>query len=234
LIEDTLDKLYEGATHIFIRTTEHKYLFANVAACFEQLNLSIQDARIITTESGLCMDTFIVLDANGEPIGKSPQRLKTIRAKLNKYLASQGQVIDNISRFIPRQLKHFNYPTHVTIITDTQKEQTIIEVITPDRPGLLALIGLIFADHQLMLQNAKISTLGERVEDVFFITDADDKAIYDADICQRMRSTSASARPKCQRSIVTMTRLRSATHYTNNATSGLARLSGDQSFNHRY
>jgi [protein-PII] uridylyltransferase len=186
LIEDTLDKLYEGATHIFIRTKEHKYLFANVAACFEQLNLSIQDARIITTESGLCMDTFIVLDANGEPIGKSPQRLKTIRAKLNKYLASQGQVIDNISRFIPRQLKHFNYPTHVTIITDTQKEQTIIEVITPDRPGLLALIGLIFADHQLMLQNAKISTLGERVEDVFFITDADDKAIYDADICQKI------------------------------------------------
>ncbi|CAH0990715.1 Bifunctional uridylyltransferase/uridylyl-removing enzyme [Sinobacterium norvegicum] len=191
LIEDTLDKLYEGATHIFIRTTEHKYLFANVAACFEQLNLSIQDARIITTESGLCMDTFIVLDANGEAIGTSPQRLKTIRKKLNEYLSTQQQVIDNVSRFIPRQLKHFNNPTNVTIITDTQKEQTIIEVITPDRPGLLALVGLIFAENQLMLQNAKISTLGERVEDVFFITDNNGKAIEDADvserICQQLR-----------------------------------------------
>lgn len=46
-----------------------------------------------------------------------------------------------------------------------------MEVITPDRPGLLARIGQVLLEHRVRLTNAKIATLGERVEDVFFITD---------------------------------------------------------------
>ena len=46
-----------------------------------------------------------------------------------------------------------------------------------DRPGLLARIGWALADHGARLQNAKISTFGERAEDVFFVTDSSNKAL---------------------------------------------------------
>jgi [protein-PII] uridylyltransferase len=63
---------------------------------------------------------------------------------------------------------------------DEIKNVSILEVATPDRPGLLARIGKIFVEYGIELQAAKIQTLGERVEDVFFITDAQQQPITDA------------------------------------------------------
>ena len=62
-------------------------------------------------------------------------------------------------------------PTEVRSTTDEARGLTAVTVIAPDRPGLLALLGRIFLDHRLVLQKAKIATLGERVEDIFFVTD---------------------------------------------------------------
>ena len=62
---------------------------------------------------------------------------------------------------------------------DPIKQVSVLEVATPDRPGLLARIGRIFFDFNIELQAAKIATLGERVEDVFFITGPDGKPITD-------------------------------------------------------
>jgi [protein-PII] uridylyltransferase len=56
---------------------------------------------------------------------------------------------------------------------------TVLELTAPDRPGLLARVGGIFLEFDLSLQNAKIATLGERVEDVFFITDAHNQPLSD-------------------------------------------------------
>ncbi|MNM75872.1 Bifunctional uridylyltransferase/uridylyl-removing enzyme [compost metagenome] len=64
---------------------------------------------------------------------------------------------------------------------------TILEITAPDRPGLLARLGRIFLEFDLSLQNAKIATLGERVEDVFFITDADNQPLSDPQLCSRLQ-----------------------------------------------
>ncbi|HLV16935.1 MAG TPA: ACT domain-containing protein, partial [Pseudomonas sp.] len=64
---------------------------------------------------------------------------------------------------------------------------TVLELIAPDRPGLLARIGKIFLDFDISLQNAKITTLGERVEDVFFITDANNQPLSDPELCARLQ-----------------------------------------------
>ena len=69
------------------------------------------------------------------------------------------------------------------LTTDRNKHLTVLEVITPDRPGLLARIGRIFYRFGIQLQNAKITTLGERVEDVFFITDHQQRPIEDPELC---------------------------------------------------
>jgi len=50
-------------------------------------------------------------------------------------------------------------------------------VVARDRPGLLARVGWALADCKVRLQNAKIITIGERAEDVFFITDAHNRPL---------------------------------------------------------
>ena len=71
---------------------------------------------------------------------------------------------------------------------DSAPGLSVLEVIAPDRPGLLTIIGQVFFRHKLRLHNAKISTLGERVEDVFFITDRNDQMIVDADLIAKIEA----------------------------------------------
>ena len=62
-------------------------------------------------------------------------------------------------------------------------------MVTPDRPGLLAHLARIFTRFDLQLLNAKISTLGERVEDVFYLTDSDYQPITDPDLIELLQAT---------------------------------------------
>ena len=70
---------------------------------------------------------------------------------------------------------------------DEIKNVSVLEVSSPDRPGLLALLGKIFVDFNIELQAAKIQTLGERVEDIFFITDENQQPITDPELCNAIR-----------------------------------------------
>ena len=187
LIRETTQRDFEGGTQIFIYAADQHDFFAVTVAAMDQLNLNIHDARIITSSSQFTLDTYIVLDADGTPIGNDPERIQEIRHGLIEALRKPEEYLTIIKRYVPRQLKHFAFPPQVTIHNDTQRPQTIIEVIAPDRPGLLARIGQLFLEFDLSVQNAKIATMGERVEDVFFVTDADNQPLSDLQLCTRLQ-----------------------------------------------
>ena len=129
----------------------------------------------------------MVLDEQGQPLGNDPARKERVRKRLIEELDDPNDYPDIIHRRTPRQLKHFAFPTEVTLSNDTYNQRTVIEVITPDRPGLLARVGRVLLEHRVKLTNAKIATLGERVEDVFFVTDEHGNAISDPEICQALQ-----------------------------------------------
>jgi [protein-PII] uridylyltransferase len=54
-----------------------------------------------------------------------------------------------------------------------------MEVTASDRPGFLFHVGTAMSRCGARLQGAKIATYGSRVEDIFFITDKEDKPITD-------------------------------------------------------
>ncbi|WP_028299187.1 [protein-PII] uridylyltransferase [Oceanospirillum beijerinckii] len=175
-----------GGTKVFIYTQEEPHLFAATVAAMEQLNLNIHDARISSSSNNYSLDTYIVLEHNGEPI-RDPERIKQIKEILIEELDDPADYSDIVQRRTPRQMKHFTMPTQVTISTDPQTQRTLLEVLTPDRPGLLARIGRIFVEMDINLLNSKIVTLGERVEDIFVITDRHLKAISDPELCRQLQ-----------------------------------------------
>ncbi|TNF36584.1 MAG: [protein-PII] uridylyltransferase [Gammaproteobacteria bacterium] len=179
LIKESTDSQFQQATQIFIYMPDRIGIFATVAATMEQLDLNIVDARIFTSQNGYAVDTFYVLDADGQPLGNDPARFGHIRQTLLDALKNPEELKSLVQRYTPRKLKHFRMPTETILTQDEQKNCTVLEIITPDRPGILARIGRILVEQNIRLLNAKITTLGERVDDIFFISDADGQMITD-------------------------------------------------------
>ncbi len=189
LIRDSRNPPWEGATQIFIRVKTSNNVFVAVATALAQLGFNIQDARIYNSKGGYTLDTFYVLDENYRPLGDDPQRIGMVHKALADELELVDRYSDVVRRRTPRQLKQMATPTRTSLHNDANAMVTVLEVTSPDRPGLLATIGRIFMDFGVQLQTAKISTLGERVEDVFFITDSNKNPLSDPKLCEDLQNT---------------------------------------------
>ena len=187
LISETTNKALEGATQIFIWSKDAQQVFISTTSCLARLNLSIQDAKIYQSDSGYTLDTFYVLNQDNERLGDDEQAYKRIHKALHKELAESKHHPDIVERRTPRELKHFGIPTTTTISNDLVSGYTVLEVISPDRPGFLAAIAQIFYEEGVIVQNARISTLGERVEDVFFITNLQGEPLSNPELCKELQ-----------------------------------------------
>ena len=169
---------HRGSSEIFIYTPNRDHLFTLITTTLDQMGLSIVDARISSSMNGYTLDTYIVLENNGEPI-QDESRSVEIKHTLEAALRQKESDSLSVQRRVTRQLKHFPIPNRVTFQDDAHNHRTIVEIEASDRPGLLSQIGKALDACDLRLQNAKITTLGERVEDIFFITDQQDRPLKD-------------------------------------------------------
>ncbi|MEX2338772.1 MAG: [protein-PII] uridylyltransferase [Aquisalimonadaceae bacterium] len=176
-----------GGTEVFVYARDRDYLFALTATALDRLNLNIQDARIITTENGHTLDSYLVLEDDGHPV-RTPGRQKEIISRLKEGL-TQDKLDPPARRPVPRQLRPFRIGTEINFAQDEANERTVVELLTSDRPGLLARVGFAFARCGVRLQNAKIATLGARAEDVFFVTDQNNTPILDQAQFERIRES---------------------------------------------
>lgn len=192
LVRESNQRGFAGGTQIFTYAPNRQDFFAATTATLAQLNLSVHEARITTSSSQFTIDSYIVLEADGGRIGEDPDRICTIQQRLSEALRQPEHYPEIIQRHVPRQLKHFTFAPVVNIHNDAQRPFTVVEVMAPDRPGLLARIGKVFMDFGLSLVNAKIITQGERIEDVFFITDSNGQPLSDPQLCQQLQETLTS------------------------------------------
>ncbi|EUC71418.1 PII uridylyl-transferase [Alcanivorax sp. 97CO-5] len=189
LIRESSQSVLAGGSQIFIYTPDTRNLFSATVNAIDSLGLTIMDARIITSVDGFSLDTYIVLDEQGTPIGEDWARIEQIRKTLTETLKYPDRYASTVSRRMPRRNKHFDVPTQVVISNDIVNDRTAVDIQTLDRPGLLAHIGRIFMRFEILVQNARIATLGERAEDVFFITDLDGEPVSDPTLCQELQQT---------------------------------------------
>ena len=168
-----------GATALFIYMHDHDNIFSRVSRTLDLLDLNVVDARIMNSNHGYTLDTFSVLEKSGTTV-KGRERKKEITSALKQNLLSLDKPIRHADRLRPRRLQHFSIPTRVNFSIDEKNKRNIMEVSAMDRPGFLSSVGTALEHCRTRLQAAKIATYGERVEDIFFITDRNNRVITDA------------------------------------------------------
>lgn len=167
-----------GSAEVFVYTQNQGPIFSLSTATLDQLGLTILDARIMTTLDNHVLNSFQVLEQSGEPINDAC-RSEHIRASLrNNLLQQEVRQHRNIHKQ-SRQAKHFPIPTSVQFHADPQGRHTIIELVTTDHAGLLAKVGQAFINQGINLHSAKITTIGSRVEDMFYVSDQQNHPIDD-------------------------------------------------------
>jgi len=178
----------QGGTQIFIYMPSHKYRFAITTITLANCHLNVLEARISTTHNGYSLDSYIVLDQNNKPIDDQ-QLLQSIKKRLIRLLTA-GDKLPRLSQWrISRQQQHFNIRSKIQFQHDKQHQHTRLFLISRDRPGLLAQISRAFIDCNIHLQTAKINTAGERVEDIFYITDQNKQALQDKTSQEALRKS---------------------------------------------
>ncbi|WGE89925.1 bifunctional uridylyltransferase/uridylyl-removing protein GlnD [Actinobacillus arthritidis] len=165
-----------GATEIFVYCEDQPQLFLRIAQILSQKKISIHDAQIITSQNGLVLDSFIVTELNGNPLDS--MRCEQVRQSLEVVLTTKDAKIHKPMR---KPVKHqsFKRQTNVRFLANSQQNQTAFELFTLDREGLLAQISDVLNQLDLNLINAKITTIGERVEDFFVVTTRQNQALDD-------------------------------------------------------
>lgn len=172
------ETVHKGGTEFFLYTADKPHLFLTTVETFDRKNLIIHDAQILSTNDGFTLDTFVVLEQDGTTITAEP-RVRDIVEQLVHNITHQPKQRSRTIR-LPRQHKHFSVPTEVTFIQPDHPERTMLELSTLDRPGLLLDIARVFEELELSLLAAKITTVGERAEDFFSMTTADNQPLSSA------------------------------------------------------
>jgi [protein-PII] uridylyltransferase len=180
-----------SGTEIFLYTPQEQHTFALATGVLDELGFTIADARVIPLDNGRSISTYVVLEQSGEPIA-DPDRHEQIRRHLERALARTDGSPARVTRRAPRQVRMFSIPTMVSFAKDEKNNRTVMELVAGDRPGLLSEVGKVLRDKHVSIHTAKIATLGERAEDVFYVTDQQGRPL-DQEFCEELKQALTTA-----------------------------------------
>lgn len=175
---------------LFIYTRHQSDLFTRVVSSMEQLNLNIVQARIVSTTSDYHLYTLHILGSYNQVITETDELehiVDTLKLNLERI-----KPLRPVHRK-PRILRNFNVPTRIIFSQHPEKELTMMEINAGDMPGLLSRLGEAMDNLDIRVHNARINTLGEQAQDIFYITTITGEKITDESTQQLIRTTLENA-----------------------------------------
>ena len=155
---------------VMVYTPDQVDLFARICGYFDQAGFSILDAKVHTAKNGFALDTFqVVCDMLEE---RYRELIYMVEHDLTQTLINVNALPKVSKGRVSRRVKNFPIQPRVTLMPDEKAQRWLLNISASDRIGLLYSVALILAKHKINLLLAKVSTLGERVEDTFLIDGA--------------------------------------------------------------
>ena len=173
IVRSRLSSVGEGL-QVLVYAPDQPDLFARICGYFDGAGFNILDAKIHTTRSGYALDTFQVISPHVlQPLDINYRDLiALVEHQLAQAVASSGPLPEPSRGRLSRRVRSFPVTPRVLLKPDERAQRWLLSVSASDRSGLLYAIARVLARHHLNLQLAKVTTLGERVEDTFLIDGA--------------------------------------------------------------
>jgi [protein-PII] uridylyltransferase len=151
---------------------DHPRLLSIIAGACAASGANIVDAQIYTTTDGLALDT-ISISREFEQDEDETRRALRITETIEHALRGEIKLPDIVGRrAAPKgRLKAFAMEPEITINNEWSNRYTVVEVTGIDRPGLLYELTATLSKLSLNITSAHVATFGERVVDVFYVTD---------------------------------------------------------------
>ncbi len=165
-------------------------LFIKLCGFFSSIGYSIMDAKIHTTKHGYALDSFNLLDASERDMDR--ETCAMIEFDLLEVLLGNIKPVTPSMGRISRQVRSFPITPEVLLEPDESGNQYVLSIRAADRTGLLYAIADTLRQHGVSLHTARISTLGERVEDTFLISgralsQSRDRVLLENDLLEQIK-----------------------------------------------
>ncbi len=150
-------------------TPRERRTFAHATAVLDEIGMTIVDARIVPVENDHSIVTLVFMEQDAR-VDSDEARINKVRRALTRILTATSDKVLSVTRTLPRQARMFTTRTTVDFSQSAaNSNQTVLELQAADRPGLLSTIGQVFIEQGIDIEAAKIVTIGEKAEDVFYV-----------------------------------------------------------------
>ena len=166
VVRARLSPVGEGL-QVVLYTPDQTDLFARICGYFEQAGFSILDAKVHTTSNGYALDTFQIITAVLPEHYR--ELVNMVEADLPRTIETAGPLPLPGRGRVSRRVRSFPVAPRVMLRPDDKAQRWLLSISASDRLGLLYTVARILAAHNVSVQLAKVTTLGERVDDTFLI-----------------------------------------------------------------
>jgi [protein-PII] uridylyltransferase len=163
---------FRGITELTVTAPDHPRLLAIITGACAAAGANIVDAQIFTTTDGMALDTISLSRAfdNDED---ELRRAARVARSIEQALKGDIRIAEVVASHHKKRTNHkaFHVLSEVVIDNALSGRTTVLEVSGLDRPGLLYELTTAIGKLNLNIASAHIATFGEKVVDVFYVTD---------------------------------------------------------------
>jgi len=172
----------EDYFYAFVFTQIDNDSFYKITSIFEQEGVSVRDAKVVRVNEEYCIYNFY-FDHMRTMKDEINQKNITIKKYINKAITSDTFFAQSRPQTLSRRLRSFDKKVNISFSEDLIHNRTVMEITCIDRPGLLSDISKILKEESIWIQSAKIATIGERADDIFYLNNSKkeciDQSIYE-------------------------------------------------------
>ncbi|MGE3875019.1 MAG: [protein-PII] uridylyltransferase [Parvibaculaceae bacterium] len=163
---------FTAITELTIHAPDHPRFLALITGACAAANANIVGAQIFTTADSLALDTILIQRQFADSKDEA-RRAERVAALVRQVLKGEVRIKDLIAKVQhpETRLQAFTVPPRVIIDNESSNLFTVIEVNGLDRVGILYDLTEALYHLNLNIGSAHITTYGERVIDVFYVTD---------------------------------------------------------------
>jgi [protein-PII] uridylyltransferase len=181
----------QGHSEVWVCGWDRPRLLERIAGAFLSAQINILSADIFTRGDNLALDIFRVCSTQFSPVTNS----KDIARVENRLIDSLAVEEYDFTPLLSKEARLRSYrlsqeaelPTKITIESTLHPTFTVVDIVTPDRLGLLYDLLRAFGEAGVNIELSRITTEMEVAMDSFYITGKDGRKVTDEAAIKRLQ-----------------------------------------------